>query len=97
MTDECINDNCSTEVQACTVDGRQFGMAGCGETLACVTACPNDASGQACATACTDALSEAGFTLFQNVGTCVNANMCQDVTAEACAACTEDINACNAN
>ncbi|MEE2755617.1 MAG: hypothetical protein VYA30_03095 [Myxococcota bacterium] len=97
MTDECINENCGAQIEACTVDGRQFGMTGCGETLTCVNACPNDANAQACVSACTDALSEAGFGLFQSVASCVTENMCQALSAEACAACANDINACNAN
>ena len=97
QTDDCISENCDAEIRACTVDGRQFGVATCNTTLACLNACPNDASGQACAEGCLDAASEAAFFSVQDAFSCASDNMCQAVTAEACAACADDINACNAN
>jgi hypothetical protein len=80
----CIEANCSMEEQACFPPGTQS----CGQVLTCIGMCTD----QSCAGECQLQATDEGGMELEALGTCLDANMCQNFDCPQCAA---EYTACN--
>ena len=96
---DCITDNCGDAIEACSLDGFEFGEKGCGEIYTCGVACEtsnpdpeNVDAFQLCFQECLAGASRPGLDQWDIFVDCAVENMCP--TLADCAVCESELSAC---